>query len=86
MWQVYRGLINGIQDVAVKTLLYGDDLHHKQFLVEINLLRSLSFNRNVVQFYGACMQSAHPMLVLVRAPLPSAHPCLAEHVSKPAEH
>ena len=65
--QVYRGLMNGIQDVAVKTLLYGDELQHKQFLLEIHLLRQLSHHQNIVQFYGACMQSPHPMLVLVRA-------------------
>ena len=57
----------------MKTLLYGDELHHKQFLIEINLLRSLSFNRNIVQFYGACMQSQHPMLVLVRPGSAASH-------------
>ena len=68
--QVYRGLKGGITDVAIKTLLHRDEATHNQFLVEINLLRSLSFDRYIVQFYGACLTSQYPMLVLVgRLPL-----------------
>ena len=63
--QVYRGLKGGITDVAIKTLLHRDEATHNQFLVEINLLRSLSFDRYIVQFYGACLTGQHPMLVLV---------------------
>ena len=65
--QVYRGLRGGITDIAIKTLLHTDEGHHSQFLVEINLLRSLSFDRYIVQFYGACLTSTHPMLILVRS-------------------
>ena len=75
--QVYRGLKDGITDVAIKTLLHRDEATHNQFLVEINLLRSLSFDRHMVQFYGACLTSQFPMLVLVR-PQGSAH--RAEHL------
>ena len=52
--------------MAIKILSYSDDLQLQQFLVEIKLLKSLSFDRNVVQFYGACLHPTCPMLVLVR--------------------
>ena len=31
---------------------------------EIQLLRKLSFDRNIVQFYGACLQEENTMMVL----------------------
>ena len=31
---------------------------------EIDLLRSLSFDANIVQFYGACLQEENTMMVL----------------------
>ena len=30
---------------------------------EINILKRVSFNRNVVQFYGFCLEEQAPMLV-----------------------
>jgi len=33
-------------------------------LQEIAVLRSLSYDRNLVQFYGACLEREHAMLVL----------------------
>ena len=51
--------------MAVKTMSYSDDLQLQQFHVEISLLKSLSFDRNIVQFYGAVLDSSCPMLVLV---------------------
>ena len=30
---------------------------------EINILKRVSFNRNVVQFYGLCLDESAPMLV-----------------------
>lgn len=33
-------------------------------LQEIELLRSLSFDGNIVQFYGACLQEENTMMVL----------------------
>jgi hypothetical protein len=30
---------------------------------EINILKRVSFNRNVVQFYGFCLDKSAPMLV-----------------------
>ena len=57
--QVYRAVRGGVQDVAIKTLSYSDDLQLQQFLVEIKLLKSLSFDRNVVQFYGRCADAQY---------------------------
>ena len=31
---------------------------------EIRLLRRISFDRNIVQFYGACLETKPPMLVM----------------------
>ena len=31
---------------------------------EIRLLKRISFDRNIVQFYGACLESQPPMLVM----------------------
>ena len=61
--QVYKGTRGGVQDVAIKMLNYSDDLQLQQFCLEIQLLKSLSFDRNIVQFYGACLHDEHPVLV-----------------------
>ncbi|KAK9811452.1 hypothetical protein WJX72_004105 [[Myrmecia] bisecta] len=61
---VFRGLRGGVQDVAVKMLTRVDDEQLAQFRKEISILKSLSFDRNIVQFYGACLQEGRPMLVL----------------------
>ena len=61
--QVYKGVRSGVQDVAVKMLSYSNELQLQQFCLEIRLLKSLSFDRNVVQFYGACLRDDHPMMV-----------------------
>lgn len=63
--------------MAVKVLQYSDDAQLRQFEKEITLLKSLSFDRNIVQFYGACLQNQDTMLLLeymaVRAhPVPGA--------------
>jgi hypothetical protein len=43
---------------------------------EIKLLERISHDRNIVQFYGACLETSPPMLVMefmgVRAPGPRA--------------
>ena len=63
MLQVYKGLKSGVTDVAVKVLTYTEELEMQQFWVEINLLKSLSFHNNIVQFYGVVIDAANPMLV-----------------------
>ena len=68
--QVYKGVRGGVQDVAVKMLHYGDSEDGlKQFVDECCILKSLNYDRNVVQFYGACLLSGRtPMLVRQAAP------------------
>ncbi|KAK9830253.1 hypothetical protein WJX72_010587 [[Myrmecia] bisecta] len=61
---VYRAVRSGVQDVAVKVLTRADENQLRQFSKEISILKSLSFDRNIVQFYGACLQDSKPMLVL----------------------
>ena len=61
--QVFKGLKGGVQDVAVKIMTYSEELEAQRFWVEINLLKSLSFDRNIVQFYGCVLDATHPMLV-----------------------
>ncbi len=65
MAQVYKGVRGGVQDVAVKMLHCGDSEDGlKQFVDECCILKSLNYDRNVVQFYGACLLSGRtPMLV-----------------------
>ena len=73
---MYKGVRGGVQDVAVKMLHYGDSEDGlKQFVDECCILKSLNYDRNVVQFYGACLLSGRtPMLV---CGAPSAKPGLA---------
>jgi serine/threonine protein kinase len=59
---VYKGLRDGVQDVAVKVLQHTDEAMLKQFQSEIKLLRRISFDRNIVQFYGACLQQEDTMV------------------------
>lgn len=58
-----------MQDVAVKVMTYTEEVEAQRFWVEINLLKSLSFDRNIVQFYGCVLDEAHPMLV---SPIPAS--------------
>ena len=64
---MYKGVRGGVQDVAVKMLHCGDSEDGlKQFVDECCILKSLNYDRNVVQFYGACLLSGRtPMLVRV---------------------
>jgi len=61
--RVYRGVRGGVQDVAVKVLHASDDSQTKAFQKEISILKSISYDRNIVQFYGAVLTD-RPMLVL----------------------
>ena len=42
-------------------------------LQEIRLLRSVSFDRNIVQFCGACLQPSDTMMILEYMAV--CHPC-----------
>lgn len=61
---VYKALRQGVQPVAVKKITQADDWQMTQFIKEINLMEKLSFDRNIVQFYGAVLSAPAPMLVL----------------------
>ncbi|KAL0020996.1 hypothetical protein WJX77_005136 [Trebouxia sp. C0004] len=62
--KVFKGLKNDVQPVAIKLLNQTDAQQLAEFAKEIQLLRTLSFDRNIVQFYGACLQEANTMMVL----------------------
>ncbi|KAL3148068.1 hypothetical protein ABBQ38_014354 [Trebouxia sp. C0009 RCD-2024] len=61
---VYKALRQGVQPVAVKQITQADEWQMTQFIKEINLMEKLSFDRNIVQFYGAVLSAPAPMLVL----------------------
>ncbi|KAL0019977.1 hypothetical protein WJX79_004684 [Trebouxia sp. C0005] len=62
--KVFKGLKNDVQQVAIKVLNQADAQQLAEFAKEIQLLRKLSFDRNIVQFYGACLQEENTMMVL----------------------
>ena len=49
---MYRGLKNGVQDVAVKVLGHSGPAQLQQFEHEIKLLKGISFDRNIIQVKG----------------------------------
>lgn len=62
--KVFKGLKNEVQQVAIKVLNHTDANELANFAKEIHLLRKLSFDRNIVQWYGACLQEENTMMVL----------------------
>ena len=82
---VYKGLRRGVQEVAVKKLAshLAGDVWMDILVKEINVLKMVSFDRNVVQYYGACLQDqASAMLVMeymavCLPPPPPSYPCTA---------
>ncbi|KAL0039658.1 hypothetical protein WJX77_004541 [Trebouxia sp. C0004] len=62
--KVFKGIKNGVQEVAVKVLINSDEMQVQMFQEEIRLLRSVSFDRNIVQFCGACLQPTDTMMIL----------------------
>lgn len=62
--KVYKGVRSGVQPVAIKVLHEVNDAEAAAFAEEVELLRSLSFDGNIVQFYGACLQPESIMMVL----------------------
>ena len=47
--QVYKGIKNGVQDVAVKVLANADETQLRFFEQEIKMMKQVSFDRNIVQ-------------------------------------
>ncbi|KAK9818906.1 hypothetical protein WJX81_000729, partial [Elliptochloris bilobata] len=62
--KVFRAVRKGVQDAAVKLLTNVDTAQLAVFLNEIRLLERISHDRNIVQFYGACLETNPPMLVM----------------------
>jgi serine/threonine protein kinase len=64
--QVYKGLRRGVHEVAVKQLgNLKDPQLIRQFRKEIAILGRVSFQPNIVNFYGACLRNpANIMLVM----------------------
>jgi hypothetical protein len=68
--QVYKGLRSSVQDVAVKVLTISEELEMQQFWVEINLLKSLSYDRNIVQVRSLTLPASPRLLPLPLVLLP----------------
>ncbi|KAK9807895.1 hypothetical protein WJX72_012418 [[Myrmecia] bisecta] len=62
--KVYKAIKGGVQEVAVKTLHRIDSKMEADFIREIAMMKFVSRDRNMVQFYGACVQPNNLMLVL----------------------
>eukprot|EP00884_Botryococcus_braunii_P012256 jgi/Botrbrau1/21030/Bobra.0144s0042.1 len=61
---VFKGLRCGVQDVAVKIMVKISPADLRQFHKEVAILKNLSFDKNIVQFYGACVGGPCPLLIL----------------------
>ncbi|BDA46937.1 probable mitogen-activated protein kinase kinase kinase 20 at C-terminar half [Coccomyxa sp. Obi] len=64
--KVLKGLHGGVREVALKMLLEVEDPEKElaRFTQELDLLRSLSFDSNIVQLYGAAVMEGCPVLIL----------------------
>ncbi|DBA72727.1 TPA: hypothetical protein ACH3X2_010123 [Trebouxia sp. C0005] len=62
--KVYRAVRGGVQDVVVKVLTHSTNLARQDLRKEVDVLKSVSYDRNVVQFYGTCPLGSQTMLVL----------------------
>lgn len=68
--KVYKAMRDGVQEVAVKVLAasqfsgIAEGIQLQVLKKEIHLMHKLSYDRNMVQLYGACLDSTCPMLVL----------------------
>jgi len=60
---VYRGMLNGVQPVAVKVVRHPGKECRAVFLREVAILERVSRDRNVVQLYGTCFIEEDLMIV-----------------------
>ena len=64
--------VRWLQPLTITVFSHGCSVGHSQ---EISILKSISYDRNIVQFYGAVLSGSEPMLVLeymqVRGPFPA---------------
>jgi serine/threonine protein kinase len=62
--RVVKGKRAEVQDVAIKMTIRVDaEEPHGELLREIAMLKFISCDRNVVQFYGACIRSSQLWLI-----------------------
>lgn len=61
--KVMRGVRNDVQPVAIKTMFRRDLAMEEAFIREIAMMKYISRDRNIVQFYGACIQTNNLLLV-----------------------
>ena len=62
LWRVANTNLK-LQPVAVKQLLNPDQKAKSDFLNEIKLLKHVSLDTNIVQYFGACFQDDQLWLV-----------------------
>ncbi len=61
---MFKGKWRGHHEVAIKQLTcFADEMLLSALEREIGILKRVSFNRNIVQFYGFCLEVEAPMLV-----------------------
>lgn len=64
--QVYKGLRRGVHEVAVKQLgNLKDPQLIRQFRKEIAILGRVSFQPNIVNFYGACLRNPNNIMLVM---------------------
>jgi hypothetical protein len=63
VWQVYKAIKGGVQSVAVKVLRGTGEIERSRFTKEIGFLKSLSYDRNIVQVlrHAAFVQTGKPL-------------------------
>lgn len=80
--QVYKALRHGTSEVAVKHMdcLVDDPQKLAQMRREIAIMKKISFDANIVQFYGACTDDTGAWLMMeymeVCSVLCASHFCL----------
>ncbi len=64
--QVYKGMRRGVHEVAVKQLgNLKDPQLIRQFRKEIAILGRVSFQPNIVNFYGACLRNPDNIMLVM---------------------
>lgn len=61
--KVLRGLRGDVQPVAIKSTFKRDKQMEDAFIREIAMMKYVSRDRNIVQFYGACVQTSSLFMV-----------------------
>ena len=66
VFQVYKGLRRGVHEVAIKQLgNLSDPQLIRQFRKEIAILGRVSFQPNIVNFYGACLRDPENIMLVM---------------------